>query len=391
MAVRVAMLTDPLDARRNALWEALEEYAGSIELRVLWHGKSQADQASSMSDAAGSRMPASGGGVAGGQAHVFGGHASARQFSVSTLLGWLPFGSLLQLIAYRPHLVISEDFGALALHATVYRSIARRSRLLLCATDLPRQLGRRERVILGRADGILVDGEAVAHAIAQVPVPAARIFPLGMPYELDVFLRCVRTRTGAETHRVVYAGDLSPQSGAADLLISVASWAEQHPGQPIEIWWIGEGDLAGVLGAQPLPDNVTQQFLGCLDAPGMARAFGQCGLLVVPSLTDDRHAPVAEGLAAGLPVLGSRHNRRVRQLVRDDVNGWLFDPLQHADMFRALSRALDTPAEQLDRMRDQAQALVRPSAAPGFAQRMRGAVAAVMPELALEPASQQAQ
>ena len=361
MAVRVAMLTDPLDVRRTALWGALEECSDVIELRVLWPGSGRTPRAS-----------------------------SRRGTTVPTRRG-LPFGSMSQLVAYRPDLIISEDFGTLAMHAALYRSVSRRSRLLLCATEPPRQLGLRERMILGRADGVLANDDAVAQAVAQLPFPVSRIFPLAMPYELDAFLQSGAVRSGTETHRVAYAGELSPQSGAADLLISVASWAEQHPDRTAEIWWIGEGDLAGVLGAQPLPDNVSQRFLGCLEPAGMAWAFGQCSVLIVPSLVDDRRAPVAEGLAAGLPVLGSRRNRRVRQLVRDDVNGWLFDPVQPGDMSQALGRALGTSAEQLDRMRDKARALIRPSASPNLAHRISRAIAAVLPELVLEPLPQQIQ
>lgn len=301
----------------------------------------------------------------------------------------LPVGSLPGLVAYGPDLIIAQDHGAAALNAAVYRSVAPQSRMLVCAAEPTPRRGLVGRAILKQADGVLADGEAVAHAVAQLSFPESRIFPLSTPYELDDFLVCDRRRSAVEARRVIYAGDLSPQSGVADLLISVASWAEQHPGQPVEIWWAGDGDLAGVLGAQPLPDNVSQRFLGGLDPAGMARAFGQCGLLVVPSMGDEGRAPVAEGLAAGLPVLGSRRNRRVRQLVREEVNGWLFDPSQPADMFEALSRALATPADQIDKMRDRARTLVRSSASHGFALRIQRAIAAVMPGFELKPAPPQ--
>lgn len=363
MAVRAVMLTDPLDQRRAALRAALEECSVRIEVRAL---RREAHSET--------RDPATPGRV-----------PEALQDAAG--LARLPLGSMLELAAHRPDLVISQDFGAPAMQAALYRSLARRSRLLLLATEPPQRFGLRERMILSRADGVLVDGDAVAQAVEQLRFPASRIFQLAMPYDVDAFLSCGRTRSGPDAHRLVYAGDLSPQSGAADLLISVAAWAEQHPDRPVEIWWIGEGDLAGVLGAQPLPPTVSQRFLGRLDALGTAAAFAQCGLLAVPSLADDRNAPVPEALAAGLPVVGSRRNRRVRQLVREDVNGWLFDPLQPTDMFGALSRALNSPAERLDAMRDQARAAVRPAVQRGFSERFRKAFAAVMPDIApdLEP------
>ena len=112
----------------------------------------------------------------------------------------------------------------------------------------------------------------------------------------------------------------------------------------------------------------------------MARIFAQCGLLAVPSLVDDRRAAVAEGLAAGLPIIGSRRDRNVRRWVRDDVNGWLFDALRPEEMAGALGRALDTPLGTLEQMRDRAQAAVRPAAKGGLTERLARALAAVPAE-----------
>jgi len=298
-------------------------------------------------------------------------------------------GSLVRLLSHSPDLVVSGGFGAAASQASVYRSLSPRSRLLLCATDAPQKLGPRGRAILDRVDAVLAEGEAVAHAMEQLPIPAQRIFSVAMPFELESFLGCEQARPAPEAHRLVHAGDLSPESGAADLLTCVAACAEQQPSRPIEVWWAGEGDLAGVLAAQPLPPNVSQRFLGRLDAPGLADAFGQCGLLVVASLADGRQAQVAYGLAAGLPVLGSSRSRTVRQLVREGVNGWLFDPLQPADMMQALNRALDTPAGQLDRMRARARTLARPPASQEFIGQLSRIIADVMSEPAQKPPARQ--
>ena len=353
MTVRVAILTDPLDQRIGALSGALTACSAKIEVRVLH--PAQDDRHSSTA-------PTS---------------APAR----TSRLEEMPFGSLLGLLAYRPHLVICKDFGRSALQAAVFRSLSRRSRLLLCATEAPRKLGVLERRILRRADGVLAEGDAIAQAVEQFRFPSSRIFPTTISADLEPFLACSRTRSPAEAHRLVFAGDLSPQSGAADLLIAVATWAEQHPSREIDLWWVGEGDLAGVLDAQPLPHGVTQKFLGRLEPQAMAATFAQCGLLVVPSLVDDRRAPVLEALAAGLPVLGSRVDRKVRRLIRDEVNGWLFNPLQPEDMAQALSRALDSPLGTLEQMRDHAQALVRPTTTPGVAERFARAFASVVPDL----------
>lgn len=285
-------------------------------------------------------------------------------------------GALARFLSFRPDVVVSGEFGAAALQAALYRAVWPRSRFVLCAADTPRKSGLRGRLVLDRADAVLAEGGAVAHAIEQLAGSTRRVFAVAMLLDLEPFLECRQARPAPSAHRMVYAGDLSPQSGAADLLAGVAACAEQQPGRAMEIWWVGDGDLAGVLAAQPLPANLSQRFLGGLDGRGLARAFGQCGLLVAPSPADSKQAHVAQGLAAGLPVLGSTRSRTVRQLVREGVNGWLFDPLRPADVAQAVTRALDVPAGQLDLMREQARALVRPSPSQGFASQLGHAIAA---------------
>lgn len=347
MTLRVALLTDLADQRVHALRTGLKDFSAEVDLRVMHRGEREG--------------------------------TTARPSMRTKPNLRLPLGLFLGLAAYKPHLTICEDFGGAALQAALHRAMSQQTRLLLCATEAPHKPGALDRWILGRADAVLAEGEAAAQAVEQLRFPSSRVFLATTPIESDAFLACDRTRRDAEGRRLVFAGNLSPQSGAADLLIGLAAWAEQNPSRPLEIWWVGEGDLAGVLDAQPLPPNVTQRFLGRLEPAALAATFGRCGILVVPSLIDDRKAPVMEALAAGLLVLGSRLDRKVRQFVRDDVNGWTFDALQPADMARGLSRALDTPAERLEQMRHHAQALLRPSTVPGFAERFAGALAAIMP------------
>ena len=287
-------------------------------------------------------------------------------------------GALARLLSFRPDVVVSGEFGAAALQAALYRAAWPRSRFVLCAADTPPTSGLRGRLVLDRADAVLAEGGAVAHAMEQLAGSVGRVFAVSMLFDLEPFLDCGEARPAPEAYRMVHAGDLSPQSGAADLLAGVAACAEQQPGRAMEIWWAGDGDLAGVLAAQPLPPNLSQRFLGQLDGPDLARAFRQCGLLLAPSLADDKQAQVAQGLAAGLPVLGSTRSRIVRQLVREGVNGWLFDPLRPADVIQAVKRALDVPAGQLDLMREQARALVRPAPSQEYASQFGDAIAAAL-------------
>ncbi len=352
MAARIAIVTDYSGQRTASILADLQEWHATLDARVISPLRR--------------RHPS---------------RAAARPGPASVL------GALL---GYRPHLVICETAGWTGLQAAMYRQASRRSRLLLAFAgtsgetgpadplDAAGDVGWVSRSITRASDGWWGEDGAVAQAIERLRLPASPAAPVTA--ELDPFFACARSRSEAEARRIVFAGELSPQSGAADLLVAVAGWAEQNQRRPVDLWWVGEGDLAGVLDAQPLPSGMTQRFLGRQEPDAMARIFAQCGLLAVPSLVDDRRAAVAEGLAAGLPIIGSRRDRNVRRWVRDDVNGWLFDALRPEEMAGALGRALDTPLGTLEQMRDRAQAAVRPAAKGGLTERLARALAAVPAE-----------
>ncbi len=345
MAMRTAVLTRHVGLEQIALQAALGEVAGPVDVRV-WDA------------------PAAGGNSARGG---------------GDWMGWLPFGALARLALYRPDLVVSEAFGPRAAQAALYRMFASRSRLLLCATERPRRYGAMQRLVLSRADRILADGDDVIDAVELLRFPSSPAYPMAVPADIELFSAGPRVRGDGEAHRLIYAGELSPESGAADVLICVAAWAEQHPDQRAELWWAGEGDLSGVLEAQPLPDNMAQRFLGRLDRAGLAAAFGQCGVLVTAPLAQGGPPLLAEALAAGLVVLGSRRISRVRQTVREGGLGWTYDPVRPEEMMHAFGLALASSTDEMNRMRDQCRAMVRNPASESFPERVRAAVAAMLP------------
>lgn len=357
MSIRAAVLTRETGLEQAALRAALQEVSAKIEIRAL-------DRcATNKRDAV---------------APVGRGFLGTWLGYLSRLGAHLPFSTIVQLASWHPNLVVSEAFGSRALQAALYRILSPRSRLLLCALEPPRRYSVFERMVLSRADGFLADGEDVADAVELLRFPVSQIYAMATPSDLDLFLACPRHRSAPEAHRLVYAGELSPQSGAADFLICLAAWAEQNPHRSVELWWAGEGDLSGVLEAQPLPDNLSQRFLGQLDRRGTAAIFAQCGVLVMPSLAEDSLPLVPEALAAGLVILASRRTGKVRQVVRDGVLGWTFDPLRPDDMLEALGKAMESSVIELDQMRDRGLAVVRSSASESFTERVRDAITAVL-------------
>lgn len=173
---------------------------------------------------------------------------------------------------------------------------------------------------------------------------------------LAACLRIAPARSPDLAHRILHIGPLSPESGAADFLNCGIAWAEQNPGRVLDLCWIGDGDLLGVLRAQPLPPNLLQRFAGELSPLQVVSRFGQSGILAVPSLGLGCPPYLVEAMAAGLVMLGSLRNPAVRSLVVNQDSGWLFDPHSPPSMVVGLNAALCATPESLDMMRGNARA-----------------------------------
>jgi glycosyltransferase involved in cell wall biosynthesis len=136
-------------------------------------------------------------------------------------------------------------------------------------------------------------------------------------------------------------GDLTVRTAAADIFECALSAAEAAPCQRIRIGWIGDGDLRGVLQAQPLPTSLAQHFYGRLADDEIAQLIAGTDLLC---LLDGNRLPVGLADAAGqaeLPVIVYFGGRGTEQRSLVDHARWSFkygDPLS---MAAALASALD--------------------------------------------------
>lgn len=290
-----------------------------------------------------------------------------RGDAVTDLRGILPFLTVLSRVR-RPRLLV-VDFGPLALLSCLYRQLTPHGSLYVYLSEPPTMpLGWLASQVLRKADGILVDGHATSVALSSMGYVAHRVNSdrPGQP-----FLAMTPKTLPAHVRRIIVVGDLAPASGAYDLLVNVAAWSASHADETVELHWIGEGDLAALLAAQPLQPNLLQVFHGKLSPAAVAAMFAEGGIVAVPSISDQHSGHVAEALAAGLPVLGSRGSSEVRRHVTDGLTGWLFDPLAPGALLDAITRVFATDDERLAEMSTRARAAITSLASAGLARTVR--------------------
>jgi 1,2-diacylglycerol 3-alpha-glucosyltransferase len=119
-----------------------------------------------------------------------------------------------------------------------------------------------------------------------------------------------------------------PKKNLAGLVKAYARYARQagHDAWSLVLSGTGplEAELRAVVAAAGLDAQV--YFPGFLQYPDLPACYGLAGALVLPSVSDQWGLVVNEAMAAGLPVLVSSRCGCAPDLVREDENGFAFDP-----------------------------------------------------------------
>jgi glycosyltransferase involved in cell wall biosynthesis len=137
----------------------------------------------------------------------------------------------------------------------------------------------------------------------------------------------------------LYVGRLIPRKGL-DLLLN--AWAEMNP-PAAGLLIVGDGPERGALEAFCAEQGLNNvRFVGNVDYDRIAAYYATADAFVIPTREDNWSLVVPEAMACGLPILCSTYNGCWPELVRENENGWVFDPLDIGDTRRAISRALES-------------------------------------------------
>ncbi len=260
----------------------------------------------------------------------------------------LSYDVLLNLILFRPDVVISLELGSRTLQAMLWRMLPphRRRKLLFVwvreSTHIAVNRGRLRmlvrRLILRHADGAFVNGEDGRQYVRTFGFPDDRIFVWPSVVPIEPFLEVSGQRSPEHERRLLYIGQLIERKGLVPFLAVLCRWAADHPDRPVSMLVVGDGPLRGALMATRTPANLTLEFAGSVDYDAVAPCYGKAGILAFPTLGDEWGMVVNEALAAAMPVLGSVFSHAVLDLVEEGVTGWRFRSDDAASTYEALDR-----------------------------------------------------
>ena len=151
------------------------------------------------------------------------------------------------------------------------------------------------------------------------------------------------------THRPVllFVGRLVPLKNVGSLLDAARRRTATHT---FELWIVGEGPERAAL-EQRHPEliaNGTVRFLGPIRNDAIGHVYEAVDVLVMPSLDDYRSVAVLEAVRFGTPVVDSKYDGNVGDVIHDEQTGLVFDPHEPGSLDAVLERALRDPAALRD-------------------------------------------
>jgi glycosyltransferase involved in cell wall biosynthesis len=129
----------------------------------------------------------------------------------------------------------------------------------------------------------------------------------------------------------------------------IDAWSKLHElHKDWRLWIIGSGPLDGVI-KNLIRERGLGQSISLMSRvpPERVKEYLQIGdLLVHPSRFEGLSNAILEGMACGLPVIASRIPGN-QELIRDRVNGLLFDPGDASDLARCLDASFAHEGERI--------------------------------------------
>lgn len=268
----------------------------------------------------------------------------------------IPWDTIKRLRQLKPDIIISYEMGMRTLFSSMYRSMHDDCRLIMVAnvsehTEQGRGALRPwlRRYLKTHVDFVTYNGPSCKRYLLDQGHDENKL--VYFPYQHDV----AKVWSGEHDFdtlpsRLFFCGSLSDRKGIVRFTNALATWCRENPDRQIELVIGGDGPLRMVIETMHRPGNLTLTLLGPIDTNTIRECYGSCDVTVFPTFADEWGMVVNESLGSGTPILSSCYAQSTEALVRDDRNGWIFDPRNQQSVRHGLDRALNTPTSLMKQM-----------------------------------------
>ena len=311
---------------------------------------------------------------------------SGSKESISRQQVHLPIGVLSDMVKFRPDVVISDEFGARSLLASITAKLLAH-KLVICSESTPhteRHPSRKQRVVRrvlrARADAYICNGRQARQFLEDLGAKPQDIFEVGQAIDLESFdssqteiLRnSLREKWGISGVCYLYTGYLRFRKGLEQLLQAWSTFCHSE-GVEATLLLAGDGEDREQFEKQISRAGLSNvRLLGFIQYQRLVEVYTAADVFVFPTLGDCFSLAFEEAMAARLPVIGSIYGGE-SELVVAGENGWLADPLCHDDLVAKLDLAWQAQ-DEFPRMGECSRAMVSRMGFDLVADRIRQAV-----------------
>jgi len=276
---------------------------------------------------------------------------SSLVFMTFLLVYLLRFGRAYDV--FHVHLASSHALAA----GLAGRLLRKRVFVKLSGTAMTGQIGLSEKNILGRLKLkalawlspilIAVNSEQIEElqrpGLSRAPVvllpngvDTAAFFPVA-PEEKDR----LKIEWGWKGPVFLYTGRFSPDKPHPDILrVFLTGWARAVRPGAARFYLVGEGpereNILGLIKELDLEDSVFVWEA----RPDVSRLYQAADVFVLPTISEGLSNALLEAMASGLPVLATAAPGNA-DIVKEGINGFLFNPKESVDAARCLSAVLN--------------------------------------------------
>lgn len=134
----------------------------------------------------------------------------------------------------------------------------------------------------------------------------------------------------------VYVGQLIERKGIKELINSWKNIAE-YIQRDILLLCAGDGVEKNELSNFIKNNNIINiRLLGSIDYAQLPTLYNAADVFIIPTLEDNWSLVVPEAMATGLPIACSKYNGCWPELVQDNINGKIFDPLDENSIIETI-------------------------------------------------------
>ena len=206
---------------------------------------------------------------------------------------------------------------------------------------------------LKRVDAWQAISRRIARTLADRGVPADRI--LLLPNGVDTARFCGMTRNTQCPAHFLFVGRLVPEKGLDQLIDAFSSIAEDFPEARLTI--VGAGPLRERLGRKSVDAGIATAVTFAGHNEVITGFLRDATVGVLPSRIEGLSNTLLEYMASGLPVVATRISGN-EDFLTHGVNGWMYEPGNHAALADCLREAAALSQDQRNAMGEHARGVV---------------------------------